>query len=74
MNGQNAIVFSILDRAAKIAGYTWLIEWSTTSFYLRSPYKPLQMAKVSIHSPDPKDIGKQHFRLDFDYRTRRSRR
>ncbi|SLC59839.1 Uncharacterised protein [Mycobacteroides abscessus subsp. massiliense] len=67
MDGEHAIVFSIFDRAAKIAGYTWLIEWSTTSFYIKSMYKPMRMLKVSIHGPDPKHIGKQHFRLDFDH-------
>ena len=25
------------------------------------------MVKVSIHGPDPKHVGKQHFRLDFDH-------
>lgn len=68
MDGQHAIVFSILDREAMIAGYTWLIEWSTTSFYIKSTYKPLQMTKVSIHGPDPKHVGKQHFRLDFEHK------
>jgi hypothetical protein len=67
MNGEHAIVFSILDRAAGIAGYTWLIEWSTTSFYIKSTYRPLQMTKLSIHLPDPNHVGKQHFRLDFDH-------
>lgn len=67
MNGEHAIVFSILDRAAKIYGYTWLIEWSTTSFYIKSTYKPLQLLKVTIHGFDPKHVGKQHFRLDFDH-------
>jgi hypothetical protein len=36
MDGQHAIEFFILDREAKIAGYTWLIEWATTSFYISS--------------------------------------
>jgi hypothetical protein len=67
MNNEDAIVFSIVDPVAKIAGYTWLIEWTATSFYIKSTYKPLQMAKISLHGPDPKHIGKQHFRLDFDH-------
>lgn len=66
MNGEHAIVFSIMDRAARRYGYGWLIEWSTSSFYIKSTYKPLQLMKVSIHGSDPKHIGKQHFRLDFD--------
>lgn len=67
MDGHNAIVFVILDRQAKIAGFTWLIEWSTTSFYIKSMYKPMQTTKISLHGPDPNHIGKQHFRLDFEH-------
>lgn len=67
MDGQHAIEFFTLDRASKIAGYAWLIEWSTTSFYIKSTYKPMQLMKVSLHGPDPKHVGKQHFRLDLDH-------
>ena len=67
MNGENAIDFFIHDRASNVAGYTTLVEWSTTSFYIKSTYKPMQLMKVSLHGPDPKHIGKQHFRLDFDH-------
>lgn len=67
MNGENAIVFLIHDRASNVAGYASLIEWSTTSFYIKSTYKPMQLMKISLHGPDPKHVGKQHFRLDFDH-------
>ena len=46
-------------------GYTWLIEWTTTSFYLKNLYMPLQSAKISIHGPDSNHVGKQHFRFDL---------
>lgn len=67
MNGERAIVFFVHDRVSNVAGYTSLIEWSTSSFYVKSTYKPLQLMKVSLHGPDPKHIGKQHFRFDFDH-------
>jgi hypothetical protein len=67
MNGEDAILFSVMDRAARIYSYSWLIEWTTSSFYIKSTYKPLQLMKVSIHGADPKHIDKQHFRLDFDH-------
>lgn len=67
MDGQHAIVFAMFDRATGVFGYTWILEWSTTSFYLKTTYKPLQLTKVSLHGPDPKHIGKQHFRLDFEH-------
>lgn len=67
MDGQHAIVFSIMDRAARIYGFTWLIEWSTTSFYVKSTYKPMQTTKISLHGPDPNHFDKQHFRLDFEH-------
>ncbi|BCO85914.1 MULTISPECIES: hypothetical protein [Mycobacterium avium complex (MAC)] len=67
MSGEHAIVFVIHDRTSNVAGYTSLIEWSTTSYYVKSTYKPMQSMKVSVHCPDPKHIGKQHFRFDFDH-------
>lgn len=67
MQGEHAIVFFVHDHASNVAGYTSLIEWSTTSFYIKSTYKPMQLMKVSLHGPDTKHIGKQHFRLDFDH-------
>jgi hypothetical protein len=68
MNGEDAILFSVMDRAARIYSYSWLIEWSTSSFYVKSTYEPLQLMKVSIHGSDPKHLNKQHFRLDFDHK------
>ena len=65
MDGQHAIVFSIVNKETQICGYTWLIEWSTTSFYIKSQFPPLQSMKVSLHGPDPKHPGKQHLRFDF---------
>ncbi|BCO67481.1 hypothetical protein MINTM008_23410 [Mycobacterium intracellulare] len=67
MNGEHAIGFFTHDRVSNVAGYTWPIEWSTTSFYIKSTYKPMQLMKVSLHGPDPEHLGKQHFRLDFDH-------
>jgi hypothetical protein len=67
MGQHNAIVFVIVNDPPTIAGYNWLIEWSTTSFYVKSLYRPLQTAKVSLHGPDPKHPGLDHFRLDFDH-------
>jgi hypothetical protein len=65
MDGQNAIVFFVLNKETQIWGYSWLIEWSTTSFYIKSQFPPLQSMKVSLHGPDPKHPGKQHLRFDF---------
>jgi hypothetical protein len=65
MDGQDAIVFCILDRETGVCGFTWFIQPHRTSFYIKSTFKPLQMTKISIHGPDPNHIGKQHFRLDF---------
>ncbi|MUM22948.1 hypothetical protein FZI91_14700 [Mycobacterium sp. CBMA271] len=68
MAGEHAIVFFVLDRDKSICGYSWLIEWSTTSFYIKSNYPALKSTKVSLHGPDPKHPGKEHFRFDFDRR------
>jgi hypothetical protein len=43
-----------------------LIEWSTSSFYIKSLHPGMQLAKVSLHGPDPKHPGKQHLRFDLD--------
>jgi hypothetical protein len=67
VNGEDAILFSVMDRAARIYSYSWLIEWTTSSLCIKPTYKPLQLMKVSIHGADPKHIDKQHFRLDFDH-------
>jgi hypothetical protein len=65
MDGQHAIVFSVVNKETQVCGYTWLIEWSTTSFYIKSQFPPLQSMKISLHGPDPKHPGKQHLRFDF---------
>jgi hypothetical protein len=65
MDGEDAIVFCILDRETGVCGYTWFIESHRTSFYIKSTYRPLQTMKVSIHGPDANHIGRQHFRFDF---------
>ena len=65
MDGEDAIVFCILDKETGVCGYTWFIESHRTSFYIKSTYKPLQTMQVSIHGPDPDHVGKQHFRFDF---------
>lgn len=65
MDGQHAIVFSVVNKETQICSYTSLIEWSTTSFYIKSQFPPLQSMKVSLHGPDPKHPGKQHLRFDF---------
>lgn len=67
MDGQDSIVFCIIDKETGVCGYTWYIEAHRTSFYIKSTYKPMQMVKVSIHGPDtlPENVGKQHYRLGF---------
>jgi hypothetical protein len=65
MDGEDAIVFCIMNRETGVCGYTWFIEPHRTSFYIKSIYRPLQTMKVSIHGPDPNHVGKQHFRFDF---------
>lgn len=62
-------MFAVGDRAKKRYGYASLIEWSTTSFYIKSQFRPLQVCKVSIHNPDPRHPGKDGFRLDFEHDT-----
>lgn len=65
MDRQDAIVFFVLNKETQTWGYSWLIEWSTTSFYIKSQFPPLQSMKVSLHGPDPNHPGKQHLRFDF---------
>ena len=67
MGEQDAVAFLLVNDPPTIAGYTWLIEWSTSSYYIKSLYQPLQTAKVSIHGVDPQHPGLEHFRLDFDH-------
>ena len=67
MVGEHAILFAVGDRTKGKYGYASLIEWSTTSFYIKSQYRPLQVCKVSIHNPDPRHPGKHGFRFDFEH-------
>lgn len=67
MDPQNAIEFFMATNdGTAIDSWHWLIEWSTTSFYIKSMNPALQGTKVSIHGPDPKHPGKQHFRFDLE--------
>ena len=66
MRQQHAIEFFFLAEATSLWGFHWLIEWSTSSFYVKCLHPGLQMAKVSLHGPDPKHPGKQHLRFDLD--------
>ena len=49
-----------------IDGWHWLIEWTTTSFYIKSMNPAIQGAKVSIHGPDARHPGREHFRFDLE--------
>jgi hypothetical protein len=57
-----------------IDGWHWLIEWTTTSFYIKSMNPAIQAMKVSMHGPDPRPQhrGREHFRFDLE-RTNRDR-
>ena len=47
-----------------IDGWHWLLETSATSFYIKSMNPAMQGAKVSLHGPDKRYPGQQHFRFD----------
>src|SRR5271168_4927480 len=68
MDGQEAILVCIGNRAKRRFGYASFIEWDKTSFYIKSEYEPLQTMKVSIHGADsrPQHLGRQHFRPGFE--------
>ncbi|MDQ1306100.1 MAG: hypothetical protein QG671_1932 [Actinomycetota bacterium] len=66
MQRQHAIEFFFLGEATSLWGFHWLIEWSTSSFYVKCLHPVLQAAKVSLHGPDPKHPGKQHLRFYLD--------
>ena len=59
--------FAATNDGTAIDGWHWLLEWSTTSFYIKSMNPAMQAAKVSIHGPDPKPQhrGKHRFRFDL---------
>ena len=61
----DAIAFGIFDLENEVVGFSWLIEWTTTSFYIKFQQRSVQLAKVSLHGPDPNHLGKQHFRFDL---------
>lgn len=48
-----------------IDSWHWLIEFTPTSFYLKSMNRALQATKVSIHGPDDRHPGMDHFRFDL---------
>ncbi|WP_133160854.1 hypothetical protein [Mycobacterium ahvazicum] len=54
------------DDGSAIDGWHWLIEWTTTSFYIKSMNPAIQGAKVSIHGPDAQHPGREHFRFDVE--------
>jgi len=65
MRPQHAIEFLVAEEGTGIDGWHWIIEWSTSSFYMKSLNPALRSAKVSLHGPDPKHPGKQHLRFDL---------
>lgn len=67
MQQQHAIEFFFIAEASSLWGFHWLIEWSTSSFYVKCLHPAMQSAKVSLHGPDPKHPGKQHLRFDLDH-------
>jgi hypothetical protein len=66
MQQQHAMEFFFLAEATSLWGFHWLIEWSTTSFYIKCLHPGLQAAKVSLHGPDPRHPGRQHLRFDLE--------
>jgi hypothetical protein len=66
MQQQHAIEFFFIEKATALWGFHWLIEWSTSSFYIKCLHPGFQSAKVSLHGPDPKHPGRQHLRFDLD--------
>lgn len=66
MEQQHAIEFFFIAEATALWGHHWLIEWSTSSFYIKCLHPAMQMAKVSLHGPDPKHPGRQHLRYGLE--------
>jgi hypothetical protein len=60
--------FAATNDGTAIDSWHWLLEWSTTSFYIKSMNPAMQAAKVSIHGPDPRPQhrGKHRFRFDLE--------
>jgi hypothetical protein len=67
MQQQHAIEFFFIEEATSLWGFHWLIEWSTSSFYVKCLHPGIQLAKVSLHGPDAEHPGKQHLRFDRDH-------
>lgn len=57
--------FMATSDGTAIDSWHWLIEWSTTSFYVKSMNRALQGTKVSIHGPDDRHPGLHHYRFDL---------
>src|SRR6185437_11030359 len=57
--------FAATNDGTAIDSWHWLIEWSTTSFYIKSMNPALQGTKVSIHGPDDRHPGLNHYRFDL---------
>jgi hypothetical protein len=66
MDQQHAVEFLFAENGTGIDGWHWLIEWSTSSFYIKSLNPALEQAKVSIHGPDPKHPGRQYLRFGLE--------
>ena len=66
MDEHRAIEFlSATSDGTAIDGWHWLMETSTTSFYIKSMNRALQGAKVSVHGPDGRHPGEDHYRFDL---------
>lgn len=52
------------NNGTAIDSWHWLIEFTTTSFYIKSMNRALQSMKVSLHGPDERHAGMEHFRFD----------
>jgi hypothetical protein len=67
MEEQQAIEwFMATNDGTAIDSWHWLIEWTTTSFYVKAMNPAMQATKVSIHGPDARHPGKHHFRFDME--------
>jgi hypothetical protein len=56
--------FMATNDGTAIDSWHWLVESSTTSFYIKAMNRALQGAKVSIHGPDDRYPGLSHNRYD----------
>jgi hypothetical protein len=67
MDGENAFLFAVGDRARRKYGYTFIAEWSTESFYLKSNWPPMQATKVSIHGPNDEHPETYLYKADLEH-------